>query len=254
MARRRGRIARKVLLLLAALAISRCGCGQGGPPLVTDDPGTPGPGNWEVNLSGALEDRRGERSFDSPRIDANYGIGRRLQAKIEVPWRIREDGASASGIGNALLGLKWRFCDEADCGASVAFYPQVEVQLSQRSVRLGLAENGTGLLLPVVAQKEFGLLSANVEGGYFKREGEGRRWIWGLALGRRWGDFEVMTEAYGSVAPKPAGSEASWDLGARWHAAPWFGILASAGTGLSASGGRAPRARALAYLGGQFLF
>jgi hypothetical protein len=30
---------------------------QGGPPLMTDDPDTPGPGYWEINVATLLETR-----------------------------------------------------------------------------------------------------------------------------------------------------------------------------------------------------
>ncbi len=34
--------------------------GQGGPPMITDDPGTPGNGKWENNVAIAFEHRAGE--------------------------------------------------------------------------------------------------------------------------------------------------------------------------------------------------
>jgi hypothetical protein len=34
--------------------------GQGGPPMITDDPGTPGPGKFEINLAIAFERRPSE--------------------------------------------------------------------------------------------------------------------------------------------------------------------------------------------------
>src|SRR5438046_6049334 len=84
---------------------------QGGPPLITDDPDTPGPGHWEINLA-ALLDRGGlVRRLDAPRLDVNYGVGRRVQLKLEVPWVSLRDEKNRiqSGMGNAVTGLKWRF-------------------------------------------------------------------------------------------------------------------------------------------------
>src|SRR5664280_2245623 len=48
---------------------------QGGPPLVTDDPGTPGPGNWEVNVAATLDRTSLASSWGTPLVDANYGRG-----------------------------------------------------------------------------------------------------------------------------------------------------------------------------------
>src|SRR2546426_9725438 len=84
---------------------------QGGPPLLTDDPDPPGPGHWEVNLAVLLETSRLERRIETPRLDVNYGVGRRVQLKFEVPWvRVREGEDSVQiGAGNAVAGVKWRF-------------------------------------------------------------------------------------------------------------------------------------------------
>jgi len=59
--------------------------GQGGPPMVTDDPGTPGGGHWEINLAWTGEHSSGETTQDAPLLDLNYGVGDRLQVKYEVP-------------------------------------------------------------------------------------------------------------------------------------------------------------------------
>jgi hypothetical protein len=58
--------------------------GQGGPPLITDDPGTPGPGKWENNIAIAWEHRGDETSFDLPAIDLNYGVGERIQLTLQT--------------------------------------------------------------------------------------------------------------------------------------------------------------------------
>ena len=44
-------------LIIAALA-------QGGPPFLTDDPGTPGDGRWEINLAFTSEIRPSEELYD----------------------------------------------------------------------------------------------------------------------------------------------------------------------------------------------
>ena len=54
-------------------AVARVAFGQGGPPMITDDPGTPGNGKWENNLASIFEHRPNETSIDVPAIDLNYG-------------------------------------------------------------------------------------------------------------------------------------------------------------------------------------
>src|SRR5262252_5804 len=85
---------------------------QGGPPLLTDDPDTPGPGYWEINVAIDSETSDAWRRADAPNLDMNYGAGTRTQLKFEMPWVVAHGadvGGNRSGIGNALAGVKWRF-------------------------------------------------------------------------------------------------------------------------------------------------
>jgi len=71
---------------------------QGGPPMITDDPGTPGNGKWEINLAVAFEHRPNERSFDSPGIDLNYGVGEHIQLTLQGgPVLLKRSGHGVIG-------------------------------------------------------------------------------------------------------------------------------------------------------------
>ncbi len=96
------------LTVLPALT-ARSVLAQGGPPLITDDPGTPGDGNWEINLAFSAEKRRAERSYESPLLDINYGLGDRIQLKYEVPWLVIQECSrhTRAGLGNSELGARW---------------------------------------------------------------------------------------------------------------------------------------------------
>jgi hypothetical protein len=88
--------------------------GQGGPPMITDDPGTPGPNKWEINLAVAWAHRPAETSLDLPAIDLNYGLGERIQLTLQtapVLLKRRERGP-IWGLGATEAALKWRFLDE----------------------------------------------------------------------------------------------------------------------------------------------
>ncbi len=92
------------------------------------------------------------------------GLGDRIQLKVEIPWLVLDSGgATVGGLGNALLGVKYRFMDESVSGVSVAVYPQVEIGLLDSSVEKGLVESGTGAIFPIIAQRSFGRVSADVE-------------------------------------------------------------------------------------------
>jgi len=63
------RIGFLALLVLAPLALFA----QGGPPLLTDDPGTPGRNNWEVNLGYTIDRQPSDNYYETPILDMNYG-------------------------------------------------------------------------------------------------------------------------------------------------------------------------------------
>jgi hypothetical protein len=69
---------------------------QGGPPLITDDPDTPGPGHWEINIAVLMEKIHSERRVEVPRVNLNYGVGRRIPLKFEMPWVALQNGAQSS--------------------------------------------------------------------------------------------------------------------------------------------------------------
>src|SRR6516164_8593101 len=108
---------------------------QGGPPMVTDDPGTPGDGHWEINL-GAIGTRTpGHWEIAAPDADINYGWGEHIQLKVDVPWlTTRDDGQHwKSDFGDVALGVKWRFLDQDEAGVSVSTYPQYTRHLLESS-------------------------------------------------------------------------------------------------------------------------
>ena len=39
------------LALVVTISFATALHAQGGPPMITDDPGTPGPGRWEINIA-----------------------------------------------------------------------------------------------------------------------------------------------------------------------------------------------------------
>src|SRR6516162_8428856 len=105
---------------------------QGGPPLLTDDPGTPGNGRTELNLAVTAEKFRTEAQYNTPLLDFNYGIGDRMQVKLEIPWLISTTTShpTESGLGEIIGGFKWRYLDENRSGVDASVYPQVNYTAS----------------------------------------------------------------------------------------------------------------------------
>src|ERR1700733_8729114 len=93
-----------------------------GPPLLTDDPDTPGPNHWEINIAMTSLDEAHEWELGTPLLDLNYGVGEHIQLKYQVPLTVfvPERGGARVGMDNSLLGVKWRFLDQTN-GSWVAF-------------------------------------------------------------------------------------------------------------------------------------
>ena len=107
------RRATRLLTLCALMLAAGSAPAQGGPPLVTDDPETPGDGKWEINVGAIATHTRGRWEIAAPDADINYGWGDRVQLKLDVPRvTARDDGQHwKSGAGEGNAGVKWRFID-----------------------------------------------------------------------------------------------------------------------------------------------
>src|SRR6476469_5129623 len=85
-----------------------------GPPLITNDPDTPGAGNWEINLAATGTHADSGWEISAPDLDLNYGVGERVQLSIHAgtAWARGEDGPWATGAGPVELGIRYRILDE----------------------------------------------------------------------------------------------------------------------------------------------
>jgi hypothetical protein len=191
---------------------------QGGPPLVTDDPGTVEPGHWEVNVAWTREHRPEATADELPLLDISYGWSAHLQLKIEGSWLqlSGDDHGRRAGVSGALAGVKWRFADEETCGVAVSTFPQVGFPLGQSAQRRGIVSGSTVFILPVELQKNFGALAANVDVGYMTDNRDAERWFAGLAVGHEFAShWELLAELHGETAVGVRGSSLLANLGTR---------------------------------------
>ena len=185
------------ILFLLAPASARA---QGGPPLITDDPDTPGPGYWEINFSTFFEKNRHERRFEVPRLDLNYGVGRRIQLKYEMPWLVARPAGQPgrSGAGDSVAGVKWRFLGEEGKRVAWSVYPQLEFNTDHGSVAKGLVEDGRQLLLPTEITLELAHSEINGDIGRSLVEHGEDGWVYGISteagITRR---LELLAELHG---------------------------------------------------------
>ena len=194
---------------------------QGGPPLLTDDPGTPGNKNWEINIASTHFRSPGEREIEAPLLDINYGLGDRIQLKYEVPYLFDSDEGAPyrRALGNSLFGVKWRFFQQSDeKGWNISTYPQLEVNNPFEGDALGLVDRGPRFLLPVEITKVFGPVEVNFEGGYWFTQDASNERILGLAFGHQFTKrFEGLAEIYDAVVLGGIARSTTVDIGGRYE-------------------------------------
>jgi len=176
---------RRFAIALSLACAARIAFGQGGPPMITDDPGTPGNGKWENNLAITFEHRSNEASLDVPEIDLNYGVGEHIQLTLQTaPVLFKRSGHGLiGGVGGTEAAVKWRFLDEATSGVDMSMFPRVIFNVSQSSVRRGLAEDGTRFQMPFEIAEGFGRWHADVEFGPLASTIGRSDWLYGLVCG-----------------------------------------------------------------------
>jgi len=195
--------------------------GQGGPPLLTDDPGTPGNRNWEINTAASLLFTHQERDILAPGIDINYGWGDRIQLKYQAAYLWNRDGTARyrGGVSNSLMGVKWRFYQEhREGGWNISTYPQLDMNNPDHSYARGLVELGPRFLLPVEVTRSVGPVDVNFEGGYwFNKKAPDER-ILGLAFSHKCTTrLECLAEVYDDVALGGPERLTTFDFGGRFQ-------------------------------------
>jgi Putative MetA-pathway of phenol degradation len=219
-----------VFFLIAAPAFA-----QGGPPYYTNDPGTPGNLNWEINF-GYMPFLYSDNSLShTPDVDINFGIGDRIQLTYENAWLRAEDPVAGTrfGLGQSNPGVKWRFYDGGEGGLSISMFPQLFLNNPDNAVQRGITSPHDSFLLPFEFAKSFGPLDVNYEAGYqFVRKGDDG-WITGLVLGHEFRQrLELDMELYATGTFHPSESQPLIDLGARYKLHPPVILLLMAGRGL----------------------
>src|ERR1700728_3854547 len=209
---------------LLFLLTPRSAFAQGGPPYYTNDPGTPGPFNWEINL-GYMPFFYSDQSVShTPDVDINFGIGDRIQLTYENAWlRVQNPSTAAQfgrtqfGLGQSKPGVKWRVHDVGEDVLSVSVFPQFFLNNPNDAVRRGITPASQSFLLPFEFSKKVGPVDVNYEIGYqFVRKGP-NMWLTGLVLGHDLTPkLEMDMEFYYQGTFHPAESQPTIDFGSRY--------------------------------------
>jgi len=222
-------------LLLSGL-LANVASAAGGPPLVTDDPDTPGDGHWEINLAAVTQRTVGWYVVALPDADINYGLGENLQLKADLPWTHARTGGEdwQAGAGFASYGVKWRFIDEDDAGFSVSTYPQYAHSMSGSSIRRGIAPAGAQFFLPVEVSAKVSDFDLDTEiGRNFVQDGASQ-WQAGFVVGHAChADLECLFEIHETYTEGSAAGRSSTqtllNLGLNWKLTESLTLLAAAG-------------------------
>lgn len=250
--KRRARFWLSIVLASVALApaIARA---QGGPPLITDDPDTPGPGYWEINVATESETGGGARRVLLPNLDINYGAGTRIQLKFEIPWlaaRAAGWDRGRQGIGKANGGVKWRFVGEEGRRLAWSIYPQMEFHTSPASLDEDPGDAHPILHLPTELTVTISRLEVNGEIGHSFVSGGADRWFGGISTefnARK--QLEIVAEIHDDKG-RGEPSDFIANFGARPAITPQIRLLLAIGRTLHAGHNVPPSARI--YAGLQF--
>src|SRR5207302_9999150 len=120
-----------------------------------------------INIGTLLNRTPRQRRLEVPRVDLNYGVGRRIQLKFEMPWvaTAGEQQQTATGSGNATVGVKWRFLGEEGKRIAWSIYPQLSFNTSSSSVSEHIEDDGRQFLMPTEVTVEIFHLEINGEVG-----------------------------------------------------------------------------------------
>jgi hypothetical protein len=210
---------RSLILLLGLFFAATSAFAQGGPPYYTNDPGTPGQLNWEINFGYMPFFYSNQSISHTPDVDINFGVGDRIQLTYENAWLRVQNPTSVTkfGLGQSNLGVKWRFYDAGESGLSISAFPQLFLNNPNDSVRRRITPASDAFLLPFEFSKKFGPIRADYEIGYqFVHKGPDG-WITGLVLGHDFtSKLEMDMELYSQGTFHPSDSQPTIGLGARY--------------------------------------
>jgi len=227
---------------------------QGGPPFLTNDPGTPGNANWEINLAAMPILARDVAAWQIPQVDLNFGVGDRVQLTWEAPYTLQANrGQTLHGDwGNGFPGVKWRFLDRGEDGWQMSIFPQLETPGSVAARQAGIAGPGPRTLLPIEVAKRVGPIELNAEAGYYLPGHGARERILGLVAGRELNErLELDIEIYDDRAIHGSPQATTVDVGGRYKISRGLIALFMAGRGVN--GFTAGQPEFMGYLGIQIL-
>lgn len=232
--------------LLSMLLGAQLFC-AGGPPMMTDGTGTPGNGNWELNIAYKGEYQSLSSRYEAPSMDLNYGLGNTIQLKAEASYvKLTSD----DGIGNAKVGVKWRFYEEETL--SFSMYPQYTFTPIKKNLDSGIADIKEAFYFPIQMNKQFGSIAVTVDVGYLAVTHNKNYLNSGFLVGYLFMDkMELLAEVYRSVQTDGNDESITLNGGFTYALKPSISALFSVGKEVATASNQKP---VLFFIGLQLLF
>ncbi|MFQ5964246.1 MAG: transporter [Candidatus Scalinduaceae bacterium] len=199
----------------------------GGPPLVTDDTGTPGHNKWEINLAYTRTNTIHEKTTDFT-VDANYGLGERTQLNLMIPYTYidNDEDGKASHIGDIQLATKYRFLDETDWLFSVSVTPTISLPTDSHRSK-------PDFFLPLEFDRNIKNLYVGSQVGYtiHQEKGVNNELFYGF-----FGEYpvsekiDVVGEVSGFFVNHEKANSPQFNTGLRYRFSDFLSVMGSAGT------------------------
>jgi hypothetical protein len=171
---------------------------QSSPPLLTNDPGTPGSGNWEINILTSLERSNVNEEWQIPMFDINYGVGDRCQLTVCSPFVVyHEKGTAVRRTFDGIeTGVKYRFVDNPGAtGSNFSFYPKIFFSF--------VVERSMKLSLPLEWHQEWSHFGLTAEGGHIWVNGKSDGWEGGVATALLLDPVSILAEWHSEMREAP---------------------------------------------------
>ena len=225
------RCARKYSLVLACCFLvffAESGFAQSSPPLLSNDPGTPGPGNWEINIFTAFERSDVNDEWQIPQFDINFGVGNRIQLMLSIPFVISHETGSAvrRAFDGMEMGVKYRFLDNpGTTGLNISLYPKVHFSFED--------EKDVELSLPVQWHQEWEHFGLTAEFGPIWVNGKSEGWEGGVGAALLLDPVDLLLEWHTGVREAPFDlREPMANVGFTWEWSEAVSLLGSFGKSL----------------------
>ena len=168
-------------------------------PLITDDAGTMGQGNAQLEVNGEYD--HDEEAGVSEKVyelapTLTYGLIKRADLVLTVPYqsiKTKEAGVSATdnGLADLAVELKWKFYNRSNLG--LALKPGFTLPTGDEDKGLGTGKAGYGAFL--IGSLDLAPFMAHANLGYLRNENEtgDRKDIWHASLASEYAVNEKLT-------------------------------------------------------------